>query len=252
MFKGFTPNAWKFFRDLKRNNRKPWYLKEKHRFDTYVAAPAIELATALSNARGFRKLGLHTLRPEKALFRMHRDLRFSHDKSPYKTYNGLSLSRSGSKKDTGSFYLHLDPDEFFACIGFYQLDSALLLRFRSWLASDPRAKKTLAYLKKAKLELAEEDRLVRPPRGFEQISDPVLADALKNRHFLLMLPLSTKDLSSPKVVAKIEAFVLKAEPFMRQGWELLDEWRAEGGDPDWQAARAKLTERRFKLMEADY
>ncbi len=252
MFTGFTPQSWKFFRDLKRNNRKPWYVREKPRFEKHVVAPATELVTALNAARGFSKLGLHFNRPEKALFRMHRDLRFSHDKSPYKTYNGFSMSRSGEKKDQGTFYLHLDPDEFFAGVGFYQLEGPLLLRFRNWLASDPRAKTLLTKLKRAKLELMEQDRLVRPPRGFENVTDPLLADALKNRHFFFLLPLSAKDLAGKALVAKLDRFVLQCEPFMRAGWKLLDEWRAEGGDADYQAARGKATERRFKLMEADF
>lgn len=233
-FSGYSPETWKFFRDLKRNNKREWFLKNRARYETAVVEPTTILVDTLNRAPIFKKMDL-SARPEKALFRIHRDLRFSPDKTPYKTHGGFVLTRRGIRKDhAGCFYLHLEPGKSFAATGFWQPAPAFLYLLRRWAVENPtKAKKLLDPMLKPKA-WAEEDKLTRLPRGFQEVSDPFLSQLLLKKHWIVGLSLTDKQMNSGSLVKAIESFLKRSEPIVRLGWSILDEWRAEGGDPHWQ------------------
>ena len=84
-FPGFPPEAPKFLRSLKRNNRREWFQPRKHLYEQHVQGPMLELVAAL-NAGLARFAPDYVTDPKKAIFRIYRDTRFSHDKTPYKTH----------------------------------------------------------------------------------------------------------------------------------------------------------------------
>src|SRR6478672_10254588 len=91
---------------------------------------------------------------KSSLFRIHRDVRFSANKDPYKTHAGVVLTRSGNKNDPGLLYFHLSPEECFFAAGFYLPDSIKLARLRGAAARTPKVFKAMtAKLKKAGLVL---------------------------------------------------------------------------------------------------
>src|SRR5271155_1193372 len=84
-FPGFSPETVKFFRALKRNNDRDWFLPRKEIFESTVRAPMMELVEALNGEfAGFAPDYIND--PKKAVYRIYRDVRFSADKSPYKTH----------------------------------------------------------------------------------------------------------------------------------------------------------------------
>lgn len=232
-FAGYSSEVWKFLRDLKRNNRREWFIKNRHRYDESVVTPTIELVEQLNALPFFKKLEL-SARPEKALFRIHRDMRFSPDKTPYKTHAGLVLTRRGIKKDhAGCFYLHLEPGAIFAATGFWQPPPAFLYLLRQWAVENPKkAKKVLKPLMKP--PSGDEETLSRLPRGFQQVEDPFLQALLLRKHWVVGLPLTERQVGSTALIKTIEKFMKSSEPLIKLGWSILDRWRAEGGDPAWQ------------------
>src|SRR5690349_13436306 len=111
-----------FFRELELNNNREWFEKNKKRYESSVKKPMEALAEQLIDA--MRALDPEiTMTPKQALFRIHRDIRFSKDKTPYKNHSGLSISKKG-RADFGTpgIYLHVAPRNFGIASGYYHLE----------------------------------------------------------------------------------------------------------------------------------
>src|SRR5512140_2573771 len=97
-FPGFSSEAVQFFRGLARNNNREWFQPRKAVFDEQVKRPMGELVNALNAAMaGFAPD--YVTEPEKAIFRIYRDTRFSKDKTPYKNHIAASFARRGMPKN---------------------------------------------------------------------------------------------------------------------------------------------------------
>ncbi len=219
-FSGFGPDALRFFRELAENQNKSWFEANKTRYETYIRDPARLLVAELSNELGKRGLPLHG-DPKHAMFRLNRDVRFSADKSPYKTNAGVALTRTGNKMSPGVLYFHLDPAGCFAAVGFYRPDPEALQAIRArvveksaaWLAME-------ASLKKASLRIEpDEDALKRLPRGFEGIDAPELHDALRARSFVIRERLAQKIVGSSALIPTLADFAYRASPLLNFGWD---------------------------------
>ena len=106
-FPGFPPEAMTFLRGLARNNRREWFLPRKEVFEECVRAPMIRLVEAL-NAAMADFAPAYVTDPHKAVFRIYRDVRFSADKTPYKTHIAAAFSRRGMVKHGAAGYLLRD------------------------------------------------------------------------------------------------------------------------------------------------
>lgn len=120
-FTGFPMAAVDFYEDLEMNNSKAWWDEHKDVYRSAVLTPMRDLTDALADEFG-----------EAKLFRPNRDLRFSHDKSPYKTHQGAYVSVAPGC----GWYVQISADGLRVGGGFYQADSAALARLRARIASD--------------------------------------------------------------------------------------------------------------------
>ena len=163
---------------------------------------------------------------KSSLFRIHRDVRFSANKDPYKTNSGAVLSRSGNKNDPGLLYFHLSPEECFFAAGFYLPDPDRLARLRAAAARTPKAFKAMtAKLKKARLALSAEDALKRAPRGFEAIDDPEIAAATRLKSMICLRPVGEVAIAFPALADDFCAFAADALPLLKWGWDALADAR---------------------------
>ena len=119
MFSGFSPEAIKFLRGLKRNNRREWFQPRKEIFDTKLKARMMELVEAI-NAELLRFAPDHIADPKKAVYRIYRDTRFSADKTPYKTHlAAIFPHRDLGKQSSAGFYFHLTAERVGIAAGSY-------------------------------------------------------------------------------------------------------------------------------------
>ena len=182
-FTGFSAQALKFLRDLKKNNDRAWFAPRKEIFERECLAPlralTVDLASALRKARVPIDAD-----PSRVGFRIYRDVRFSRDKSPYKTNLGTYLPYRGVRGAPGGLYVHITPKESFVVAGFYQLDKEPLQRWREAMASDPkRFQSVMRALQRNGLGLSEEhETLKRMPRGFEAMAEIPIARYFKTEH----------------------------------------------------------------------
>jgi uncharacterized protein (TIGR02453 family) len=162
--------------------------------------------------------------PRRALFRIHRDVRFARDKSPYKTNAGAVLTRSGSKSTPGLLYIHFQPGRCFTAAGFYRPDPEPLKAIRDAIVANPkRYKTTLSKLATQDLHLGvDEDALKRNPKGYDGIEDLVLSDAVRRRSFIVRQSLTQEEIGSGKLIDRLADFAASALPLLDFGWHALD------------------------------
>jgi uncharacterized protein (TIGR02453 family) len=153
-FTGFPADALDFFVELELHNERPWWLANKERFSRSVAEPMRALLDALEPEFG-----------EFRVFRMNRDVRFSADKSPYKTAHAAMTGADGSAD-----YVQISANGLFAGAGMYHMAKDQLDRFRAAVGDDASGadlEAAIAGARRARLDIAGvEPALATAPRGF--------------------------------------------------------------------------------------
>jgi uncharacterized protein (TIGR02453 family) len=220
-FAGFGPNALPFFKALKFHQSREWFEANRETYESAVKGPMGDLVEDVAERLIQAKIPIKGDR-KSSLFRIHRDVRFSANKDPYKTNSGVVLSRSGNKNDPGLLYFHLSPEECLFAAGFYAPDPVKLAQLRTAATRSPKAFKAMtAKLKKAALNLSTEDSLKRAPRGFEAIDDPEIAAATRLKSMICLRPVDEAAIASPALTDDFCAFAADALPLLKWGWEAL-------------------------------
>jgi uncharacterized protein (TIGR02453 family) len=139
-FSGFNPKIYDFFNNLKVNNNKEWFDENRSFYEKEIKDNSKVFINSL--AKRFSELNLPFIAdPKLSLFRINRDIRFSKDKSPYKTNLGLyfpySENHAGVKKtDSIGLYFHYQIDECFAACGIHMPDNSMLKVIRKKIADE--------------------------------------------------------------------------------------------------------------------
>lgn len=182
-----------FLRDLRENNNRDWFKANQSRYEQDVKAPLLRLITEFSAP--LQTISPHFLAIPKvggSLFRIHRDVRFSKDKRPYKEAAAVHFRHAAGKDvHAPGFYFHIAPDEVFAALGIWGPGSRELLRIRQAIVSDPDEWTEITQSKEFKEVFSqgyEHQKLKRAPKGFNP--DHPLIEDLKCKHFVASCPLS--------------------------------------------------------------
>lgn len=224
-FQGFGPDALPFFRALGFHQTREWFEENRATYESQIKTPFGDLVEDLSAA--FVKAGLPLKGDRKAsLFRLNRDIRFSKDKSPYKTHAGAVLTRSGVKDDVGLFYIHIAPDGCFVAAGFYHPEPDDLGRMRRAIVRAPGLyEEVLTGLDKAEVRIRDGESLKRLPRGFETVAEPAIAAAVMRKSFVGSKPIDEARLASPDLADDLVAFARQALPLLQWGWSAIADER---------------------------
>jgi len=151
-----------------------------------------------------------------SLFRIYRDVRFSKDKSPYKTNTGLHFRHEAAKDaHAPGFYLHLEPGRCFAGIGIWHPDAATARTIRQAIVDDPASWKKAAHRAAFRKDYAlVGDSLKRPPRGYEE--DHPAIDDLKRKDHIVVVKLSQKEVTGAGFAELVAQRFRLAAPYV--GW----------------------------------
>ena len=215
-FRNFTPEALKFLKGLRRHNEKPWFEANRATYERAIRDPLRALAEELDVQ--FARLAPEFVAPPKrALFRIHRDVRFSRDKSPYKTHAALwvfhrdagrGVGRSVGEAHGGAgFYFHLEPGASMVAAGYWMPPRPALQRIRDRLAEEHRAfAATIGTpgFKRRFGGLSTDEpgtRLTRVPRGFAP--DHPAAELLRFNSFTASRMLTDAEVLSPKLIPTV-------------------------------------------------
>jgi uncharacterized protein (TIGR02453 family) len=217
----FTSKALRFFRQLKRNNRKPWFETHREDYEAEVRAPMRDLIEEMD-------VRFARIAPEicgdirRSMFRINRDIRFSKDKSPYKTNAGCWFYHRGSSGKVGGearegsagFYFHLEPGQCFVGGGLWMPPRPQLNRIRAAIADDPASfERVVRSLKKGYGGLDDEAMLKRMPRGYSD--DHSAARWLRYQSFTSGRQLTDAQVTSAKLPALLERDFAALLPLVR-------------------------------------
>src|SRR6187397_2751326 len=135
-FSGFNRGALTFLRQLKKNNKREWFQANRETYDNEVLAP-LKLLVEELDVRFGKFAPEFVGDPKRSIFRIYRDVRFSADKSPYKTHAAAWFPHESRKKNPSApgFYLHIEPKEQFGGGGIYHPDPQTLARVRLRIVS---------------------------------------------------------------------------------------------------------------------
>jgi uncharacterized protein (TIGR02453 family) len=170
-FAGFPPATLKFLRALAKNNDRTWFEAHRAEFESEVMDPARDFINALG-ARLTRLAPMIVAEPrtDRSIFRLHRDVRFSKDKSPYKTHLGILLwDGAAPKMESAGFYLHVEPGQIFIGMGMHIFSKSALPAYREAVADKRRGAalaRILAKLEKAGYGIGTQ-HYKRVPRGID-------------------------------------------------------------------------------------
>lgn len=202
-FEGFSAEAFRFLADLKRNNRRDWFLERKSTYLREVRDPMEHFVEAIgARLEGFAPE--FVANPRTSVYRIYRDTRFSADKSPYKPHvAALFPHRELGKHQGAGFYVHVAPDDVFVGGGLYRPERQDLLAVRTRLSSEHRAFQSLVsrpVFRRMFRELSGE-QLQRVPRGFP--SDHPAADLLRHKQFLARRNLDSRVAQTPDFTGEV-------------------------------------------------
>jgi uncharacterized protein (TIGR02453 family) len=224
-FAGFGPQALPFFKALAFHQSREWFEANRSTYESAVRGPMGDLVEDVAERLRQAKIPIKGDR-KASLFRIHRDVRFSANKDPYKTHASAVLTRSGGKDDPGLLYFHLSPEERFFAAGFHAPDPDRLARLRAAAARSPKAFRAMTRkLKTAGLALSAEDSLKRAPRGYEAIDDPEIRAAIRLKSMVCVRPVAEVAILSPALAGAFCAFARDALPLLNWGWDALADQR---------------------------
>ncbi len=194
----FTPKLFGFLRDLAENNDRDWFKAHQDDYEMYVREPALDFITDVAEplaeisphfAADARKVG-------GSLFRIQRDIRFSRDKSPYKTNTGVQFRHlAGKDAHAPGFYVHIEPGASFMGAGLWRPEAKRAQEIRHAIHEE-----AVAWMRATRAEDFTEvfslsgESLVRSPRGFD--ADHPLLEDLKRKDFIASTRLTQRQITS--------------------------------------------------------
>jgi uncharacterized protein (TIGR02453 family) len=215
-FDGFPRAGIDFMKRLKRNNNRPWFEKHKEEYEAVVKLPMQSLIAALQpHFEVFApEFDIH---PKKSLFRIYRDVRFSKDKTPYKTHVAAHFVLRGKPKgvEGSGYYLHIEPGEVFLGGGIYMPDSDQLKKIRRAIAGQPDRFLSILEQKQFKkvFKRLQGETLQRVPQGYE--ADHPMAEWLKYKQFFVWVEWSETKSARQKFVTDVVEVFEAATPLVR-------------------------------------
>ncbi len=213
----FTKSTFDFLEDLAIHNDRDWFNANKSRYIETVQEPALQFITDFGPR--LSKISPHFTADARtvggSLFRIHRDTRFSKDKTPYKENTGVQFRHVAAKDaHAPGYYLHLQPGECFVGMGLWRPETAVAYAIREKIAADPAGWKKAAHGKRLSdlMQLTGES-LVRPPKGFDP-EHPMIED-IKRKDFIASSRLTEKEITSTDFIDQFTAMSRAGSPLMR-------------------------------------
>lgn len=209
----FEPDLFRFLKELKRNNRKDWFEKNKPRYELVVKRPLLRfIADFDARIRTVSKYFNGDARSSGgSMFRIYRDTRFSRDKSPYKTHAAAHFPHQAAGKDvhTPGFYLHLEPGNSMGGGGLWQPDAPALKQVRDHIVERPKEWKAVV---STRIEIIG-DSLKRSPAGYD--AEHPFVDDLKRKEFYVMTEFTDRQVLAPGFLDRYLKACQSAGPLVR-------------------------------------
>jgi uncharacterized protein (TIGR02453 family) len=208
------PQTLKFLSTLKKNNNKAWFDKNKPQYEE-IKNELISVADEVIREVNKFDSSLGNVDPKKCVFRIYRDIRFSPDKTPYKTNIGFWMSKGGMKNPSAGYYVHLQPGKSFLGGGIWMPDAEALNKIRQEIDYNfGNFKKIVESLSFKKLfgKLDTEMKLSRPPKNYDE-NNPAI-EYLKLKSFTAGAELTDTQVMAPGFAKEAGKIFKSMYPFI--------------------------------------
>ena len=213
----FSPALFNFLRELKTNNNRLWFQANKARYERDVRQPVLRFIADF--APYLEEISPHFVADPRpvggSMFRIYRDVRFSRDKSPYKTHVGIQFRHEMARDAyTPGFYLHLEPGEVLAAAGTWHPDSKSLINIRTAIVEHPEEwEQAIAFTREYPEYQLGGESLKRAPRGFAP-GHPLVED-LKRKDFYAVVYFDESAACGPDFLSLFAQACRTMAPLMR-------------------------------------
>ncbi len=214
-----------FLKALKKNNNREWFEKNRN---AYINAKSDveQLTVAVIKKFGGIDQNIAHLEPKDCMFRINRDVRFSKNKSPYKTNMSMYLSKGGKKSAYAGYYFHCEPGKSFTAGGLWMPEAGDLKKIRQEIDYNLDHFKAILNNKKFRkifqsLDQSKENMLGRPPKGYDA-ENPAI-EYLKYKSFIAVASVDNEELTSRNLVNKLTSHFETLQPLVDFCNQALDE-----------------------------
>ncbi len=199
------PSTIKFLKELKKNNTREWFEKNRKIYEA-AKEDFANLVETVIEKHGKKDEGIASLKAKECMFRINRDIRFSKDKSPYKTNMGASINKGGKKVMMAGYYFHCEPGNSFAGGGLWSPEADKIKKVRQEIDYNFDEFKKVVSSKKFVTEYSglykgEDVTLIREPKGYEKNNSAI--EFIKLKSWIAMKPIPDKDLTGKDLAKKI-------------------------------------------------
>ena len=211
----FTPALFEFLSELADNNNREWFQDNKARYESDVRDALVQFVSDFGDR--LREISPHMVADPRlsggSVFRIYRDVRFSKDKSPYKTNAGVHFRHEIGREVHGpGLYLHLQPGFVFAGAGIWRPNSSTVGKIRGSIVANPDRWRGIVNDDEFKsVYRLEGESLKRAPRGIDP--DHPLIDDLKLKSFVATTNFTEEDACSPNFIDVYANACTVAAPF---------------------------------------
>lgn len=209
-----SKDSLQFLEDLKKNNNREWFLANKKRYETYKADYHKLIGEFLDTMKP-KDPNLELLEVKNCTFRINRDIRFSKDKSPYKTHMGIWMNTNSSGVNAPGYYIHIEKGQSFIAAGFHSPEASELKKIRKEIAffhDDLEKIVTDKNFKKHFTDLDRNNSLKTAPKDFEK--DHPAIEFLKLKSFTASAKISDKELSDKNFVKETAEKLIALKPLV--------------------------------------
>lgn len=207
-------STFDFLKKLKKNNNRDWFNANKDLYEDARYDFEVLVFDLIQKAAEFDE-SVSGVEPKSCLFRIYRDVRFSKNKSPYKTNFAADIQPGGRKSSRAGYYVHIEPGSCMLAGGIYMPPPERLMAIRKFIADNHKEFDRIINAKDFKKEFKQlwqsEDRLKTIPKGFEK--DHPAAEILKNKSFIVLHELDDAKIFSNKFVNHAARVFKAMQPF---------------------------------------
>jgi len=199
--------------DLKVNNNRDWFSHNKARFDFEKKAFEVVISDLIEEFKEFENMD--GVQVKDCSYRIYKDVRFSKDKLPYKTWFSASFSEGGRKSFLLDYYLHIEPgNKSFLGGGMYAPSPDQLLKYRQEIDYNAESFKKIIYAPDFIYHFgeAEGESLKNSPKGFEK-EHPDL-DLIRKKQFFFRQKFTDLEVQSPEFITQMTRSAKILKPFL--------------------------------------
>lgn len=201
-----SKSSLEFLKKIKQNNNREWFSEHKSEFKAQEELVKAFFKTVL------QRLKSHDDVTDLKVFRIYRDVRFSHDKRPYKNHFGCSFNRSKPKL-RGGYYLHIEPGNSFLACGFWAPEKEDVKRVRNEFQVDASELRSIIAHPEFKLHFGQlkGDELKTAPRGFDKTHPNI--DLIRKKQWIVTKEFTDREILAKDFIVEVDTAYRAVRPF---------------------------------------